>query len=137
MQVGYAEHGKHRIADELLERAAVPFDRLAHQVEVLRQKHAVRLGVQRFGELGRADEVAQQDRYGAAVGRALALSDARRAERLVVPEDRLLHGTKLLARLEPELLRQHGAGLLKCRKRIGLTSGAVEGAHQLRAKALA
>ena len=50
-----------RVADELLDRAAVAVDHLARQVEVARQGLADVLGVALLGERREADEVGEQD----------------------------------------------------------------------------
>ena len=59
----HPKDGHHLVADELLDRAAVPLDDLAHPVEVAGLHPPVGLGIP-FGELGRVDEVAEEDRHG-------------------------------------------------------------------------
>ena len=88
-----------------------------------------------MGQLGRANQIAEQDRHRAAVGRALRRRGAGGAERLVLPDDRLLQRAQLLARLEAELLRQDLTRRLECGHRVCLTSCAIERAHQLRPEA--
>ena len=63
-----APDGHHRVADELLDRAAVPADHLAGELEVARQELARLLGVAPLGEGREADEVGEQDRDEAALG---------------------------------------------------------------------
>ena len=58
----------HRIADELLDGAAVAVDDVARQVEVARQQLPGVLGVATFGERREAHEVGEQDRDDAALG---------------------------------------------------------------------
>ena len=58
-----AEHRHHRVADELLDRAAVPLERLAHRAVPARHQAAQRLGVEPLAELGRVGEVAEQHRH--------------------------------------------------------------------------
>ncbi len=61
-----AEHGHDRIADELLDHAAVPIDDGAHRVEVARHHPPERLRVELFAECGRAYDVGEQNRDGLA-----------------------------------------------------------------------
>ena len=49
-----AEHGHHAVAEELLDRAAMLLDRLAHLLEVGRHDLAQRLGVDRLAQRGRS-----------------------------------------------------------------------------------
>ena len=58
----HAEHGHHRVADELLHRAAVPLDDRLHPLEVAGEQRAQRLRVELLAELGRAGDVAEEDR---------------------------------------------------------------------------
>ena len=60
---GDAEHRHHLVADELLDRPAVPLDDLAHAIEEARLHAPVRLGVP-LREPGGVDEVAKEDRDG-------------------------------------------------------------------------
>ena len=60
--------GHDRVADELLDRAAVPADHVPGEVEVGRQQLARVLGVLAFGQRGEPDEVGEQDRDEAALG---------------------------------------------------------------------
>ncbi len=57
-----------RVADELLDRAAVALDDVARQVEVARQELPGLLRVATLREGREADEVGEQDRYEAALG---------------------------------------------------------------------
>ena len=57
-------------------------------------------------------------------------------ERRVLPQDRPLEPLQLLARLEPELVRQLAPGHPVASQRLGLAAGAVEREHQLAAQAL-
>ena len=56
-----AEHGHDRVADELLDRAAVPLEDDAKILEVAAHACAQRLGIGRLAECGRADEVAEEN----------------------------------------------------------------------------
>ena len=67
---GRAPDGHHRVADELLDRAAVPRDDVPRQVEVAGEEFAHLLGVPLLGERREADEVGEQDRDEAALGDA-------------------------------------------------------------------
>jgi hypothetical protein len=60
MHLGDAEHGHDLVPDELLERSAVVLDDRPHRVEEAQLDTAVGLGVP-FRELGRLDEVAEED----------------------------------------------------------------------------
>ena len=66
MRRGDAEHRHHRVADELLHRAAVPLDRLRHGVEVAHHDAPERLGVQALAERRGARHVAEDDGDGLA-----------------------------------------------------------------------
>ena len=67
-----APDGHHRVADELLDRAAVALDDLARQVEVAGQELADLLGVALLGERREADEVGEQDGDVTALGDGLS-----------------------------------------------------------------
>jgi hypothetical protein len=58
---GDAEDGHDSVADELLDRAPVPFDDRAQVVEVAAHPRPQRLGIRRLPERGRADDVAEKD----------------------------------------------------------------------------
>ena len=66
------EDGHRGVADELLELAAVPRDRLAHGVEirVLHERHV--LGVELLGQRREADEIGEENRHDAPLHRPLA-----------------------------------------------------------------
>ena len=66
---GGAPHRHDRVADELLDRAAVALDRHAGGVEVAGQKLAHLLGVARAREGGEADEIGEEHRDHPALGR--------------------------------------------------------------------
>src|SRR5581483_6586859 len=57
----HPEDRHHRVADELLERPAVPLDRRAGDVEVPGHDVADRFRIARLGEGGRARDVAEED----------------------------------------------------------------------------
>ena len=74
-----AEDGHHRVADELLDRAAVPLDLGAQLRVVRRERRADVLRVEPLGACRRADEVGEEDRHdlpllarGAAAGASAA-----------------------------------------------------------------
>ena len=56
----HSENGHHRVADELLDDAAMPPDRFARYVEVARQDTTQAFGIQPLAESSRADDVAEQ-----------------------------------------------------------------------------
>ena len=62
-----------------------------------------------------------------------ALDAGRRAERLVLSEDRLLELPELVGGIDPELLDEHPADVLVRLERLGLPAAAVQREHQLRA----
>ena len=78
-----APDGHHRVADELLDRAAVAADDLLALLEVARQEVADGLGVAALGERREPDEVGEQDRdetpFRDGRGRAWARSGRGRA----------------------------------------------------------
>ena len=57
-----AEDGEDGVADELLHRAAVTFERASHLVEVGEHQAADRLGVEALAHRGRARQVAEDER---------------------------------------------------------------------------
>ena len=58
---GNAEDSHHRVADELLDRAAVPLEDRAEVREVAAHARPKRLGIGRLAERGRSDEVAEEN----------------------------------------------------------------------------
>ena len=58
----YPEDRHHGVADELLDRAAVPLDDRLHPLEVVREQRPQPLRVKRLAERGRPSYVAEQDR---------------------------------------------------------------------------
>jgi hypothetical protein len=62
VQLRRAEDRHHRVADELLHRAAVRLDRAPYRVEVTRHQRAVGLGVELAREPRRLDQVAEENR---------------------------------------------------------------------------
>ena len=62
----HAEHRHHRVADELLHRAAVRLDDRLHPLEVARQQRPQRLRVGRLAQRRRTGDVAEQHRDGLA-----------------------------------------------------------------------
>ena len=58
----HAEHGHDRVADELLDGAAVSFERCLHRVEVAPHHTPQRLGVEPLAERRRAGDVREDDR---------------------------------------------------------------------------
>ena len=61
------EHSHHRVADELLHRAAVALDDRLHPLEVAGKQRPDRLRVGRLPERRRADDVAEQDGHDLAL----------------------------------------------------------------------
>jgi hypothetical protein len=59
---GHAEDGHHRVADELLDRAALALDLLRHRLEVVAHHRPHVLRVHLLGARGRADDVGEEDR---------------------------------------------------------------------------
>ena len=57
----HAEHRHDRVADELLDGAAVPFERRLHGIEVPPHHTPQRLGVEPLAERGRAGDVREDD----------------------------------------------------------------------------
>ena len=57
----HAEHRHHRVADELLHRAAVPFDHEPDLLEVAAHRAPHRLRVEQLAECGRPCHVAEDD----------------------------------------------------------------------------
>ena len=57
-----AEEGHHRVADELLDRAAVPLELAAEPLAVRREQRAHVLRVELLGPRREADEVGEEDR---------------------------------------------------------------------------
>jgi diketogulonate reductase-like aldo/keto reductase len=63
----HAEHGHHRVADELLDRAAVALDDAPRLLEVAREDPAEALGVELLAEGRRPGDVGEDDRDGLAM----------------------------------------------------------------------
>ena len=72
------EDRHHRVADELLDDAAVALDDRLHALEVAREQRAERLRVDRLAERRRADDVAEEHGYDLALLPAAARRPARR-----------------------------------------------------------
>ena len=69
VQHRYAEHAEHRVADELLDRPAVPLEDWPHLVEIAQHHEPQRLGIDVFAEARRAGDVAEENGYGFAAER--------------------------------------------------------------------
>ena len=90
----HAEHGHHRVADELLHRAAVPLDDRLHPLEVAREQRAQRLGVEPLAERRRAGDVAEEDGDDLALlarGSAAAASVPHSGQKLKASSDSKPH----------------------------------------------
>ena len=132
-----AEDGHHRVADELLHRAAVRLDDLLHPLEVAGEQALQRLRVDRLPERGRADHVAEENRDDLAVHRTIiprrrrerycarrSRSSARRAELRSTPSAaraasrslrmRLRTSASASARATSSSMRGAGGGKLLC-----------------------
>ena len=59
----YAEHGHHRVADELLHRPLVRLDDSLHPLEVARQQRAQRFGIRLLAQGRRAGQVTENHRH--------------------------------------------------------------------------
>ena len=66
VQLRDPEHGHHRVADVLLDRPSVAFDRRAHRVEVAGLDVAERLGIELLSQLRGAGDVTEDDGDGLA-----------------------------------------------------------------------
>ena len=153
VDVWNTEHRHDRIADELLDGAAVPLDRRTHFLVPASEQAAERLGVEALPELGRVRQVAEEDRdrlahRGGGRRRGLAqqhgrrLAARRRVERRevesrILVENLLVQLTKPGPGLDAELVDEGGSPVLIGRERLGLAAGAVQGQHELRAQVLA
>jgi hypothetical protein len=62
-----AEDRHDRVSDELLDAAAVALDDVAHRLEEAREHAADALRVEPLAQLGRADDVTEQDGHGLAL----------------------------------------------------------------------
>ena len=67
VQHRHAEDRHHGVADEFLDRAAVPFDDRLHPLEVAGEQRAEPFGIERLAECSRAREVAEENRHGLAL----------------------------------------------------------------------
>ena len=65
----HPEHADDRVADELLDRPAMPLDRRAHRPEVAAQYASQDLRVRPLGDPRGADQIAEQGRHDAATNR--------------------------------------------------------------------
>ena len=78
MQLRNAEDGHHRVADELLDGAAVSLDRGPRGVEVASHHGTRRLRVEALGTGGRTRHVAEQHGHGLPLlARRLAVAESR------------------------------------------------------------
>ena len=132
----HAEDGHDRVADELLDRAAVALDRPPRGGEVAVEHAPQRLRVERLRELGRLDEVDEEDRDRLAPFLEHDRSGERRLERGVLAQDRLLELAQLRPGLEPQLLVERAPSVAVGLERVRLPACAVEGEHELGARAL-
>jgi hypothetical protein len=62
-----AEDGEHRVADELLRRAAEALDLRVHELEQVSLEVAHVLGIELLAERGRPGEIGEEDRDDAAL----------------------------------------------------------------------
>ena len=100
MELRDAEHGHHRVADELLDRAAVALDHGLHLLEVAGHHAPEALGVEALGQAGETGDVGEDDRdrladrpVGRLVGQEGAAAGAEpRADGLLRPAGRARHG---------------------------------------------
>src|SRR5439155_7500949 len=134
-----AERRQHRVAGELLERAACVLDLGRHGLVVTFEQRARSLRIL-LAELRRPYEIDEEH------GRQLPLGHRRRrrrrrghhcglrssrrprldVERWIVSQDGLLEVLKRATRLEPELLDKRAPGTLVGRERLGLATGSIE-----------
>jgi hypothetical protein len=146
-----AERRHHRVADELLHRAAGALDLLCHRVVETLEQHARSLGIL-LAELRGADEVGEEDtcqlpllagrnrrdRLGVpplGLRRQLCLRPCTRphVERRILDQDRPLEIVDPAGRLDAELLDEHAPRVLVDLERLCLSARAVEREHQLAA----
>ena len=132
----HAEDGHDRVSDELLDRASVVLDRPAGVGEVAVQDAAQHLGVECLGQLGRLDQVAEEDGDRLAPLLRHHRRSLRRRQRRILAQNRLLELAQQRARLEPELLIQRTPRFSVDLERVCLAAGAVESEHELAARAL-
>ena len=92
-----APDGHHRVADELLDRAAVELDQPAARVEVAGEELAHLLGVAALGERREADEVGEEDGDEAALGRGRARYGSRRRRRCAAAPSAVPHSPQNFA----------------------------------------
>ena len=62
VQLGQAENGHHRVADELREHSAVPLDDRLDALEVVRQDMREGLRIESLPQTGRVDDIGEEDR---------------------------------------------------------------------------
>ena len=141
-----APHGHDRVADELLDRAAVALDDLAREVEVARQGLAHVLRVAVLGEGREADQVGEQDRDETPLGdRGCRPSHGHRGTRAVTGAARRVQGTAAFATESRDGVvgrgapgtRDHGAGRRTPGRTSGLASLLVPQAGQVMARSRA
>ena len=136
MELRDSEQRHDGIADELLHRTPVRFDRGVDRVEVDGHHLAIRLGVESHGEPRRVDDVAEEDGDDAAGLSRLGPHGARARERGVLLEDHALERAQLLAGLEAQLDVERATRIVIGGERIALPSCAVQREHELSAQAL-
>ena len=97
MQLRDAEDGHHRVADELLDGAAVPLEIAFISSKYRPSRRAQGLGVESLAERGRPDDVAEEDVTTLRYSRSAAAGSARSAP-------------QALQKLEPSGLSRPQAG---------------------------
>ena len=162
MQHRDAEHGHDRVADELLDGAAVPLQDLPHRGEVARHERPHHLGVEPLAERRRPDHVREHDGHGLAhdpgaeglCGRCGLRGRCRRCrrcgwdrdrrrrhvccrrgERRVLPEDAHLERLEVGTRVDAQALIQRGPCRPVGGECLRLAARAVQREHTLRVQA--
>jgi hypothetical protein len=116
------EHRHHGVADELLDRTAVPFDHGRHLIEVSAHDTAERFGIEAFAEGRRAGDIGEHDRhdladlrgaFGLGQGRGAVLAESSSVRVLLAARWADAHGRILGRRgsVDPHLVRAHRCGL--------------------------
>jgi hypothetical protein len=144
---GHAEDGHDRVADELLDRAALGLDLGCQRREEVPHQVAELLRVERFRPPRRADDVREEDgdelqhllrrlrgRSGRGLGRRFRPRRGRRqrqVEARVLPEDQPLELAERRRRLDAELVGEQAPRLLVRDERVRLPARPVEREHLL------
>jgi hypothetical protein len=139
VHLGDSEDGHGRVADELLHGAAVTRDDRPYRFEIRAHDATKHLGVELGRQGRRVDDVGEQDGHGLSpLGpRRRGCPRALEPQSGVVAQDRLLEPLELGRGIDSEILDERLPRLPIRLQGVRLAACAIQGQHQLAARALA